>query len=396
MKFFRLLLPGLLVATTGVGAGDLITAGLAGHHVGMILWVPLVGAILKYALTEGIARYQFATGKTLIHGWIEELSPWIKWLFFLYLFIWSYAFGAAIINACGSAMNTLFPIENGKVIYGIAQSIIAMLLVLPGNFRLFEILMTTFVFIMFVTVVGTAFFFLDSPMELVQGLTSFHLFDFKNPWSIAVLGGVGGTITIVCYGYWLQEEKRSGDDALRITKIDLGVSYFLTGLFSVAMIIIGTRLHSFVEGGENFIHLISDLFANQLGPIGKTIFQWGFWAGVFSSLLGVWQSVPYLFADTYAIHKKKSYPDLKKSKPYRLFLVMLALVPITSLTIKFQTVQLLYAIFGALFIPLCALSLLILNNFHIKDKKYKNSKAINVLLITTFLFFVYTGIKQLI
>ena len=27
-------------------------------------------------------------------------------------------------------------------------------------------------------------------------------------WTIALIGGVGGTVTILCYGYWIREEGR--------------------------------------------------------------------------------------------------------------------------------------------------------------------------------------------
>ena len=40
-------------------------------------------------------------------------------------------------------------------------------------------------------------------------------------------------------------------------------------------------------------------------------FSVGFWAAVFASLLGVWQSVPYLYADFYGILKKMS-PEARK------------------------------------------------------------------------------------
>ena len=62
--------PGLAIAATGVGAGDLLAAMVAGADFGTRLaWVIVVGALLKYALNEGVARWQIATGTTLIDGW---------------------------------------------------------------------------------------------------------------------------------------------------------------------------------------------------------------------------------------------------------------------------------------------------------------------------------------
>jgi len=51
--------PGLLVAATGVGAGDLATASLTGIRLGTtVLWAVIVGAGMKYLLNEGLARWQ--------------------------------------------------------------------------------------------------------------------------------------------------------------------------------------------------------------------------------------------------------------------------------------------------------------------------------------------------
>jgi Mn2+/Fe2+ NRAMP family transporter len=91
------LAPGVLVAATGVGAGDLLTASLAGARVGLVvLWAPLVGAVLKWTLNEGIARWQMATGTTLLEGWSRRLGSWVRWVFLAYFLFWSLMVGGAL------------------------------------------------------------------------------------------------------------------------------------------------------------------------------------------------------------------------------------------------------------------------------------------------------------
>ena len=52
---FKLILPGILVAATGVGAGDLATAGFAGAKFGVgVAWAVVFGAVLKWVLNEGL------------------------------------------------------------------------------------------------------------------------------------------------------------------------------------------------------------------------------------------------------------------------------------------------------------------------------------------------------
>lgn len=95
--FIGLFIPGILVAATGVGAGDLITAGLAGSEIGLaLLWAAAVGSLLKWTLNEGLARWQMATGTTLLEGWSGHLGGWVRWLFLIYFLIWSYSVGGAL------------------------------------------------------------------------------------------------------------------------------------------------------------------------------------------------------------------------------------------------------------------------------------------------------------
>lgn len=400
MKLFHLILPGLLVAATGVGAGDLISGAMAGHYLGLVLWIPVAGALLKYVLTEGIARYQFATGKPLIHGWFQELGPWLKVPFILYLILWSYMVGGALINACGSAFNALIPFTqqtglNGKFVYGNFFSLLGLALVIPGNFDVFEKIMAFLVGVMFFTVISTSFLFLNGPTEFITGLFAWPSFSFTDSWFLAVLGGVGGTLTILSYGYWIKESKREGLKGLKESKVDLMISYILTALFSMAMMVLGHQLPEVSKVGTNFVEQVSQLFSLKLGPWGAIVFKIGFFCGVFSSLLGVWQSVPYLFADVYLIHKKRKVDDVKKSRPYRYYLINLAIVPLSSLWIKFQGIQLLYAVIGAFFIPLCTVSLLVLNNRGSHPKYFKNQVLTNLILIFTFIFFVANGARIL-
>lgn len=57
-SWLRSIGPGLLVAAAGVGAGDMIVGLKAGHAFGLgLVWVVLLTGLIKYALTEGLARW---------------------------------------------------------------------------------------------------------------------------------------------------------------------------------------------------------------------------------------------------------------------------------------------------------------------------------------------------
>src|SRR5690606_15335089 len=122
-------------------------------------------------------------------------------------------------------------------------------------------------------------------------------------WTVALIGGIGGTLTVLCYGYWLREEGRTGAEHLRDCRLDLGMSYVMTAIFGIAMVIVGTSIQVEGEGTQLLVRL-SDRLGQELGWPGRALFLLGTFGTVFSSLLGVWQAVPYLFADCWQLVRK--------------------------------------------------------------------------------------------
>jgi Mn2+/Fe2+ NRAMP family transporter len=404
-SWFSKIALGLLVAATGVGAGDLITASLAGSAVGLaILWAAVAGALLKWVLNEGIARWQMATSSTLLEGWVRHLGGAVHWVFFAYFVAWSYIVGGALINACGVAGAGLLPIgdpHTSKIVWGIIHSLVGLAVVRAGGFKAFEYVMSALTAVMVATVLVTVVLIRPDWAAVGRGLLIPALPRGSSGWLLGVMGGVGGTVTLLCYSYWIRERGRTGKTGVRESRFDLSVAYVLTAFFGVAMVIIGSRIKVVGRGDTVALTLASQL-SLALGPAGKYIFLLGFWGAVFTSLLGVWQGVPYLFADFQRLRRAGSEAgetaaDLKATREYRAYLLALALVPMSLLWFKVQNVQLVYGIVGALFMPFVALTLLILNNrVRLVGQDFRNGRLVNVLLAVTLIFFLYVGAHEVI
>jgi len=405
-RLFRLLAPGILIAATGVGAGDLITASLAGSQIGVaIIWAVAVGAVLKWVLNEGLARWQLATDTTLLEGWVSRLGAGVQWVFIVYLVLWTFCTGAALISACGVAGAALWtfglPFATAKVYWGIFHSLIGLVLVWIGGFRLFEKIMSVCIAVMFATVIATAALIGPDWVALARGLFVPAIPSGSTPWILGLLGGVGGSVTLLSYGYWIREEGRRGIAGVRQCRIDLGVGYAMTAIFGVAMVSIGSRLNLEKGANDRVALALAEQLTGVIGPAGQWIFLIGFWGAVFSSLLGVWQSIPYLFADFVLIRRgttpeARSRTDLTRTAPYRMYLVFLTIVPMVLLRWELQRVQLLYAIMAALFMPMLAFTLLILNNR--RDwvgERFRSPLVLNLLLVATLVYFAWTGIREM-
>lgn len=398
-SLLRTIGPGLLVAATGVGAGDLATATFTGSQLGTaILWAVVVGAALKFALNEGLARWQLATGTTLLEGAVDRIGRGVAWLFLPYLALWSLFVGGALMSACGVALHAMVPVlddpAQAKLVFGIAASAIGVLLVLAGGYRLFEKVMGVCIGVMFVVVVLTAGVFWPGIADVGAGLVVPRIPDIHGnglAWTTALMGGIGGTVTVLCYGYWIREKGRSGIGQLRVCRIDLGVGYATTAVFGVCMVIIGSTM-SIEGGGADLVVDLAEKLAGPLGPAGRWAFLIGAFGAVFSSLLGVWQAVPYLFADVVQLSRGESGPIDTRSRAYRISLLALATIPTVTLLVSFKELQKIYAITGAVFMPLLALTLLIMNR-RAWIGAACNRPLATAALVTTLAFFVYLAIQ---
>ena len=234
-RFLAIAGPGLLVAATGIGAGDLATASFAGSLLGAaVLWAAVAGAFLKFVITEGVARWQLATGTTWLEGVVRHFGRGAGWVFLAYLLFWSFFVASALMSACGVTLHALIPLfddpARGKVVFGVASSLLGAVLVLRGGYGLFSRVMQFCIGAMFLTVMVTAALLWPGTAEVVAGLLwpTIPAVDGGLAWTVALMGGIGGTVTILGYGYWIREEGRSGTAALRICRIDLGVAYTVT------------------------------------------------------------------------------------------------------------------------------------------------------------------------
>ncbi len=420
--------PGLLVAATGVGAGDLATGALAGARLGTaVLWAVILGAGIKFVLNEGLARWQLATDSTLIEGTRKQFGRIAVFAFLIYLCFWSFFVGAALMSACGIAAHAIFPLTDdavlNKQIYGVLHSVLAVGLVSYGGYRLFESAMRICIGVMFATVIVAAIAVKPDWSAVLSGLVIPQIPDITGSglkWTIGLMGGVGGTVTVLCYGYWIREENRNGLGELKACRLDLMTGYLVTAVFGVCMVILGSKLplDAGTKGASLIVALgdnLRDAIGGDLGTTAKIAFLAGAWGAIASSMLGVWQSIPYLFADCWRLvgrdsetgDSEKSVEDgsLNDGKVpvnpaklpiYRGSLIAIATIPAIGLFQKFESIQLAYAVVGAAFMPLLALVLVALNGrAKVIGEEGKNSLKTNVVLVAILLFFAWASFFDL-
>ena len=368
---FRQIGPGIVVAATGLGAGDIVAASQAGARFGTILlWAVLVGGILKFVLNEGLARWQLVTGTTLLEGWIQRLPRFVSGYFAAYLCLWSYMVSAAMMAACGLAAFALWPVLSVAQ-WGAVHAVVAGILVVSGGYQLLETAMKVFVGLMFVSILLCAVLVAPSAGDILSGLVIPSLPDDSLAMVLGVMGGVGGSVTVMSYGYWMREAGFTGRDSMASMRLDLGVAYGLTALFGIAIIVVSAGVQPELAAGNNMALAVAERIENVLGAWGKWVFLAGFWGAVFTSMIGVWHGVPYLFADFVTTLRQKSTgadqaaaPSLTSTWLYRGYLAAMVILPMPLLILQRPVwVVVAYAVTGAFFMPLLAALLLYMNSW---------------------------------
>ncbi len=393
--FLKALGPGIAVAATGVGAGDMVAAAVAGASYGsLVLWAAAVGAAIKFGLNEGIARWQLATGETLLEGWANRLGRWVSVLFGIYLLVWSFIVAGALMAACGLAAHALYPIMSLRQ-WGIVHSIAAVALVLGGHYEGFERIMKLFIAMMFALMVACAIRVQPDWGEILPRLVWPAVPPGAAKFLLGVIGGVGGSVTLLSYSYWIREKGWAGRQYHQTIRMDLGVAYFLTGLFGMAVMIIAAGVNPAVMTGNQMVLAVAQRLGETLGTTTQGIFLVGFWGAVFSSMLGVWQGVPYIFTDFVSIQRRRNggpAPETLSTESwyYKIYLLYLAIPPILLLAVdKPVWIVLIYSITSALFMPFLAVSLLYMNNRRDWVGELQNRWFVNALLVAGLLVFGY-------
>jgi len=402
----RLIGPGLLVAAAGIGAGDIVSATMAGSsHGPTLLWVVALAAFLKCFLNEGIARWQLATDTTAIEGWSLHLPRWVRVYFACYLVIWTVSVSAALTSACGLGIANL---TNGAIprSWGaVAHSIIGGALVLVGGFKGFEKVMKVLIATMFFAIIGCAAFTFHDPAAALRGLVVPVIPVGGGSSFLSVLGGIGGSIAMLAYNYWLREEQMTGPKWLGFVRADITIAYVFTAVFGMSIMIVANQ--AFHVAGVQITNAqavtkMADTLGAIVGPLGFYAYSVGFWAAVFASLLGIWQSIPYLFADYYGLMRKYARSEREQltsvtSTPYRVALLFITLVPIPFAFIDQPLIIIrTFTIVGSLFIPFLAATLLYLNNTRIplNSGVPKNSALTNAVLIFALILFAMVGASE--
>jgi Mn2+/Fe2+ NRAMP family transporter len=275
-----------------------------------------------------------------------------------------------------------------------------------GGYAWFEKLMKFLVGVMGFSILICALLIVSDWTRILEGVLVPRIPSASGTYVLSIIGGIGGSITMLSYNYWMREEKISGAKYVGYVRGDVAVAYLFTAIFGMSIMVIANQAF-FLAGvtitDAQAVPKMAEVLGTLLGPFGIYAYALGFWAAVFASLLGVWQSVPYLYADFYGVVKNLSVDERRKitqvtSAPYRVALAFITLIPLPfAFTGRPLAIIVIYTIVGSLFVPFLAATLLYLNN-KVKwtEPVPHNHWTTNVALVAILALFAVVGAQEVI
>ncbi|MFI8276755.1 Nramp family divalent metal transporter [Streptomyces sp. NPDC085929] len=398
---WRYIGPGIVVAATGVGAGDLVATLIAGSKFGYtLLWAAVIGCLVKISLAEAAGRWHLATGRTLFDGW-RSLGSWTTVYFAGYVVVWGFVYGAAAMSSSALPLAALFPDTMDLKAWAVLCGLVGLVFVWFNRYAVFEKVMTALVGVMFLVTVYLAIRVTPHLGAAFAGLAPV-LPDGSLIYTLGLIGGVGGTITLAAYGYWINAKGWTDAGWMKVMRLDNRVAYVTTGIFVVAMLFVGAELlHSSgvaIAKGDRGLLDLTDILADRYGTPTAKLFLVGFFATSFTSLIGVWHGVSLMFADFVTKYRPSLVPEgtsRERSLPFRAYLLWLTFPPIGLLFLDqpFGLV-IVYGVIGAFFMPFLALTLLWLLNSSRTPDAWRNGLLSNGMLAAAGLLFVVLCVQQ--
>jgi manganese transport protein len=390
--------PGMVLAASIVGSGELIATTTLGAQVGYaVLWIILLSCAIKPVVQGEFGRYTIATGHTALEGFNRVPGPragvgWLVWVWMLTVTLTLLQVGG-MYGGVAQVLHLLMPSVpvNGWV--GVCF-LITLALLLGGGYERIERFAIVKVGLFTVLTVCAAAILLRRPdavtlADLQSGL-SFELPAAGLATAIAVFGitGVGAT-ELVMYPYWCVEKgyarfvgepdgsvawARRARGWIRVMHLDITCSLVIYTMATVAFYLLGAGVLNrmgLIPAERDTIIVLSNIYTQTLGAWALWLFYVGAVVTLYGTIFASTAAHARLFADAVRIAGWYPRADAASRRRWRnRFVVALSVVPVMLYWFLRSPVQMVVAggVAQALMLPLIGGAVIYLRHTQLPDE----------------------------
>ena len=414
--------PGLIISASLVGSGELVATTKLGAETGFtLLWLIILGCILKVFVQIEMARYAISAGETTLTAFNRLPGPRVRanWVLWLYLVAIGFTYAAlgGIVGGIMQAFALAFDIDQtaGAIVMVLFTIAILVLGRYQGIERVATVLVVSFTLITF----GTVFALQSTPYqfsatELLAGL-KFGLPD-KEAALFTALGafgliGITGA-ELVSYPYWCVEKGyarftgRPDDDPawlprargwIRVMRTDALLALIIYSSTTVAFYLIGAAVLHPQGLNPDGVALISTL-VNAYEPVFGVYSKWllvvGAIAVLYSTYLVAMGASARTLTDFATVMR---WVDRDSPEQVRRSVAALSTVlPLITLGVFLGGINpvgliIIGGVAQAMFLPVASISVLYLR-YRVTDPRLRPGKAWDLVLLISCASLVLVGL----
>ena len=308
---FRRIGPGLILASSIVGSGELIATTVLGAENGYtLLWFIIVSCLIKIVVQNELGRYAIGTGETTLEAFNRVPGPrlgvsWVVWLWVLMISMTLMQVGG-MMGGISEILHDLVPaIPVAGWVWIVAAG--TSVLLIAGRYSLVERVAMGLVVSFTVLTVSCAFLLFKRP-EFFSWDALLGGFMFSMPQggfvtAVAAFGitGVGAT-ELVMYPYWCIEKgyarfagKRDDTPAwrqrafgwIKVMGVDVLNSMVIYTFATIAFYLLGAGILNgmgLMPQGSEMVKVLSNMYTETLGHWSLYLFLVGAFAVFYSTL----------------------------------------------------------------------------------------------------------------
>jgi Mn2+/Fe2+ NRAMP family transporter len=291
-QYVRAMGPGLVVALTWLGAGDLVDSAVAGGHYGYsLMWAMVIALFVRFVFVSIIAKYQLCNqrGESVMAG-LKRIHPVLPVFVGVVALFFGHFYGSYLIKGTGEATASLLGILPAWA-WSVFWVTTGAFFLFRGAYRHVEIVFYAFLVMLSLSLVGVALWSGPSPVAAAKGVFLFAVPEQRGPFSaflvvISLVGAVGGSIANLMYPYFMQQKGWVGPKFRRLQHYDLAFGTLVLVFLNLSVWTIGAEV--LYPRGISLTNLddLASLLTLVLGELGGPIFYLGVFAAVYSSAIG--------------------------------------------------------------------------------------------------------------
>jgi Mn2+/Fe2+ NRAMP family transporter len=314
VQYLRSMGPGIVVALTWLGAGDLVDSSVAGGHYGYsLMWAMVLALFVRFAFVSIIAKYYLCNqrGESVMAG-LRRLHPYMPLFVAAVALVFGHVYGSFMIKGAGEASERLLGVLPAGG-WSVFWACVAALFLFRGAYRHVEIVFYIFLAMLSLSLVGVAIWSGPDPVAAAKGVLLFDVPEQSGQFSallviVSLIGAVGGSISNLLYPYFMQQKGWHGPRYRRLQRYDLAFGTGVLVILNLSVWTIGAEVLKPLGITLNNFDDLASLLTVTLGALGGPLFYLGVFAALYSSAIGNATGYSLLCVDAISVSRSHLLP----------------------------------------------------------------------------------------